>query len=435
MSVGFESQLCATEELSSLVKQPNSFRATILGDAAENPLKPTSIQDARRSGEWYEQHPNYEMNIKGCAGNGSPLSPKPITLLETSQNFFPETYTTDSRLPRSCLVVISSYEQWTRADSKTNIYTILLLKSPRKWLRLTVSINIPYLSRYWTGTKTTLGEHRKWQRPFLAGGGALPYSLLTKIHAFLCQDGGIDDDTTTFLSLSNQDTIQRQPQTPHIDASSTKPKSLSPFSDALNFLHDLGCPRYIESDVVQIEMLDPPNRFASCINGTLVFEIKFTGSDTIIELLYNIRVLNCMNGAPGFAKLVGVVTDNSGKHLKSYLVEFPKARWNILQIAGHPSVPWECREKWAVQLVDAISQLHARGCVAGIASFSMPVVIESTDCIQFWSYRKRLVVGRRVSAYYPPEFRYLRDMSPTTDEAEIPHVTTKMDIFHLGQLL
>ena len=45
-----------------------------------------------------------------------------------------------------------------------------------------------------------------------------------------------------------------------------------------------------------------------------------------------------MRGAPGFAKLMGVVTDDKGRHLKGYLIEFPRARWDTIPLAAHPSV-------------------------------------------------------------------------------------------------
>ena len=88
---------------------------------------------------------------------------------------------------------------------------------------------------------------------------------------------------------------------------------LSPYFEAwrevLTFLDDIGCPRYLESEVTQLEMIDPPNLFASCCNGMLVLENMFTGSVPSLEYLYNIWLLYCMKGIPGFAKLVGIVTD------------------------------------------------------------------------------------------------------------------------------
>ena len=110
------------------------------------------------------------------------------------------------------------------------------------------------------------------------------------------------------------------------NATLTIPTSSAASLDALNYLHDLGCARYVEGQVTQIELVDSPNCFASSINGTLVYEIKSRDSTPSVEFLYNIQVLHCIEGVPGFAKLIGIITDNGGKQLKSYLIKFPKAR-------------------------------------------------------------------------------------------------------------
>lgn len=364
------------------------------------------------------------------------LRARPTTLLETSQHFFPETYTLESQIPRSCLVVIAAYEQATSADATTNIYKVLYLKSPRLWRWLILSMEIPRSSKYWAITRTAHANYKKWQTPVLCGAATLPYSLIAKIQDHLCQNGGIEDDTRLCLSLSNKDTIRQSSQIVCNDAFSSVPNPSTLSMDALNSFHDGQCPRFVESQVTQLELVDPPHCFASSINGILVYEFKCRDSSPSAEILYNIQVLHRMKGAPGFAKLIGVVTDHDGKHLKSYLIEFPKARWNIIQLAGNPSISWERREKWAVQLIQAVSQIHQEGFViGGMTIWSIPVIIDDTDSVHFWYFRKNLVPGRTVGAYYPPELCYVRDMPQTTDAAKTPPVTSKTDIFHLGLLL
>ncbi|KAK0516928.1 hypothetical protein JMJ35_000083 [Cladonia borealis] len=184
-----------------------------------------------------------------------------------------------------------------------------------------------------------------------------------------------------------------------------------------------------------IKIVDPPNFFCSSLNGLLVYEVKFKDSIPAVGLLYTIRVLHCMNGSPGFTKLIGIVTDNSRRYLKSYLIELPKACRNILQIAADPSVPWERRERWAAQLVQGISRLHAHSfLVGGLCTCNIPL-IDDTASVQFWSFRERFLTGRKTGAYYPPECLYIRDMPPTIEEADSPKLTSKTDIFHLGLML
>lgn len=364
------------------------------------------------------------------------LSPEPMTPLEASRRFFAESYTVDAQIPRYCLVVIYGFEQMTRLDSRTNVYRLFYLDSFRHWKWLTLSIQIPSSSRYWAATKTTqIDQGRTWQCPHFGSAAILPYSLLERIQVFLCHREESNDNTTMNLSLSGRDTVEWQPQMLHTLPLPAPCQPLSAPCKALTYLHDLGCQRYDESEVVQIKITNPPFCFCSSLNGLLVYEIKFKDSTPTVEMLYNIRVLHCMSGSPGFAKLIGIVTDNSRKYLKSYLVEFPKARWNMIRMAGDPSVSWERREQWAAQLVRGISRLHARGFVVGGIHLWNGPLVDETGLVQLWLFKERFVTGRLIGAYYPPEFLYVRDMPPTVEEADCPCVTSKTDIFHLGLML
>lgn len=400
-----------------------------------------SNQGALSSGEWYNEYTKQETDLnnparRNYAVSRRSLSPKPITPLEASRNFFAESYTVDAQVPISCLVVISSFEQLTRVDSKTNVYRLFYLNSFRRWQWLSISIQIPCSSRYWAATKTAQQDKgKKWQTPSIVSAAVLPYSLLKKIQVFLCQGEEFKDDARMHLSLSDQDTIKRRPQLSHNDPLSTPSWPLSTPSNALTYLHDLGCGQYDESEVVQIKMVDPPHCFCSSLNGLLVYEIKFKDSIPTVEMLYAIRVLHCMNGSPGFTKLIGIVTDDSRRYLKSYLIELPRARWNMSRMAENPSVSWERREKWALQLVRGISRIHAHSFVVGSLNIWNIPLTNNTDSVQFWLFKERFMTGRKFGVYYPPEFLHLRDMPPTVDEADSPCVTSKTDIFHLGLML
>ncbi|KAL9610742.1 MAG: hypothetical protein Q9167_004561 [Letrouitia subvulpina] len=410
MAVGLNRQLYATDE-------------------------PYSMQDIVGSGD--TKHATLPNNSASgsCATFGLSLSPKPITLLESSQNFYPESYTTDSLVPLSCLVFNKAWEQLEGVDFKINVYRLIYLSSFRHWYWLTISIQIHRSSRYWAVTKSTPQDKCRepkgleWRHTVV-----LPYSLLKKMQTFLCQVERLNDNSSLCLSLSDRDTIEWRPQISSVDALSTSPQLSSASLGVLNYLHDLGCERYDESQVVQIEIIDPPCYFCSSLNGTLVFEIKFVDTTPASELIYAIRALHCMNGTPGFSRLVGVVTDDNRRYLKSYLVELPRQCRNILTIAD-PSLSWERRERWAVQLIRGISLVHTRGFVFGGLTTKTRPIIDEKDSVKFWSFKERFLPGCKIGAYYPPEFRYVRDMSPLVKEADFPCVTTKTDIFHLGMLL
>ena len=109
--------------------------------------------------------------------------PEPQTLFEMSANFYPEVYTTDQRLPPSCLVVISSFEEHLVQDSKRNLYRLFYQKSPRQWCRIDLSIKIPRRSKYWAASKTTQNEYKTMETK--PGYAPLPYSLISQIQPVL----------------------------------------------------------------------------------------------------------------------------------------------------------------------------------------------------------------------------------------------------------
>lgn len=93
---------------------------------------PSSTQGALDFGELNHQYTNNPEN-NSCAMLKPSLPPKPITLLERSQNFFPESYTTENLVPLSCLIVNKAWEQCEEIDFKINAYKLIYLGSFRHW--------------------------------------------------------------------------------------------------------------------------------------------------------------------------------------------------------------------------------------------------------------------------------------------------------------
>lgn len=388
----------------------------------------------------YEKDHEHEPVLDGSAGflynpSGSIASSEPTSPFEVSQNFFPETYTSEQLLPTSCLVVISSMEIESSSDSKTNLYRLFYRKSPRQWCRLSISIKIPRFSIYWAATTTSRDQFNTVDTLRSVGGAALPCSLLTKTQERLSEAEDFDEDIHFRFFLSDQDCIRKQYYKSSTDLFPTTFMSSKAFQEALTFLDDLGCPRYFENEITQIALLEPPSRFAACIHGRLVYEIRFARSLPSSELLYNIRLLHCMNGLSGFANLVGIVVDTTRIHLKIYLIEFPRARWKLQDVIQNRSITWKRREKWAKQLVEGVSRIHSRGFVVGTLCTQSPILIDGSDCVQLWYFKQKFRMGRAGGCYYPPECRHFRHVSPTTNEAKSPNVTSKADIFHLGLVL
>ena len=172
----------------------------------------------------HEKDQEHEPDLEGSAGflydsSGSIVSLEPTSPFEVSQNFFPETYSTEQLLPTSCLVVISSMETESSSDSKTNLYRLFYRRSPRQWCRLSISIKIPRFSIYWAATKTSRDQFNTVDTLRSVGGAALPCLLLTKIQERLSEAEDFDEDIHFHFFLSDQDSIRKQYYTSSIDLS------------------------------------------------------------------------------------------------------------------------------------------------------------------------------------------------------------------------
>ena len=94
----------------------------------------------------------------------------------------------------------------------------------------------------------------------LVGNAPPPYSLLTKMQLiFHAED--LSDNASLHLSLVEGNTIEKPNINSHITLASANNIPSSTSLEALGFLDDLGCPRYLESEGTQIELHDPPDRF------------------------------------------------------------------------------------------------------------------------------------------------------------------------------
>ncbi|KAI4159874.1 MAG: hypothetical protein LQ342_006202 [Letrouitia transgressa] len=264
-------------------------------------------------------------------------------------------------------------------------------------------------SVYWAATKVSRKQVQIRQITTSSRNLQLPYSLQKRIHATLSRAEDCAEDSDLKCHIMNQDPLQVENDESYDNLSLSTNRLMSSCQNPMAFLNDLGCDQYVEDEVVQVEMLDPPGRFASCINGAMVYEVRLYDSKPTAELLYNIELLHRMKGTPGLARLVGIVTDTSRKYLQGYLIEFPRARWRLDRIALDPSVSWSRRRKWARQLIEIIAHLHSQGLVAGMTcAYRKPVILDDSDCVHFLYFRNTLAIGRKQGGYYPPEHQHLR---------------------------
>ena len=151
------------------------------------------------------------------------------------------------------------------------------------------------------------------------------------------------------------------------------------------------------------------------------------------DFFNDIKLLHYLSDCSGVVKFAGVVLDNTRKHLKSYLCEWPTLGsisriFKLAEVRGE-RIPWKIREVWAKRIIAAVSEVHAKGIVIG--SFRLFSVGIRADGSAVLSAPKDS--GRRTSnvkGYLAPELRSKPYNTPPRKS-----MSFWTDIFQLGLVL
>jgi hypothetical protein len=120
----------------------------------------------------------------------------------------------------------------------------------------------------------------------------------------------------------------------------------------------LQCRKYREEEI----------QFAAHLSG-FVYKVRvkdevfikkeIPGPETVDEFLYEINALQRLSGSTSVIQFGGVITDNTGQHLKGLLISFAEKGALIDVIYdGKGRLPWKRRERWAKQIVQGLSEIH-----------------------------------------------------------------------------
>ena len=369
------------------------------------------------------------------------MASAPGDLLETSPNFFPETYTSSQYLPSGSIVAMSGRESVASATWRTNIYRVNYMLSPRQWRRLYISVDIGCKSPYWPVTKLSDRGCNSVDNDMTAA-GVIPASMLTSISSLLSKMDWdeVQDEAELQVSVADDISLIAPQQAVAVRQSWAANSSRQTLADFFA-LDDMGLPRYFEKQVTQLGVVHQPNKFISCLDdgrlARLVMETKLSRSVPTIGYLYNIQVLRCMQNSPSFLDFVGVVTDDSGRNMKSFLVELPLGSRLLSDILHeNNTIPWEQREIWARQLVEAISQLHGLRFVLWSMSMNLcPILVDGAGRLRLWQAANKFNMRTAGFDRYPPEFYRLYQSGHDIPQAQCPDVTPKDDIWFLGRTL
>ena len=377
------------------------------------------------------------LRSQGTIGLCAPWSSKRTFTTDQMDNFihlYPEKLSVENLLPEGTMLIISAFEGLRTCDTKTNIYSVFFFRQERRWCRIDIVLRISLNSKFWTVTSVSPQLYETVETLTLVGDSKMPKSLLASMQKYL---DGLDlvDDCTVAVDLSGNDELrQMHGLTEPIESPSLELRGT--WIGALNFLDDLGCRLIEERAVVQIGMQDPPHRFISFFDGTVVLETRFASDSPRPEHLYTIQILNALGGSPFISGFYGVVIDSASKRLKGYLTEWADEKENLEFVASNPDISWTQREQWARQLLIAVQAIHSKGWVVGtLIRNPMPIVVRRTNTVQLWSFKRTFQMGYTGGSYYPPEHCHLRWASRAISDADSTVISSKADVFHLGLLL
>ena len=208
-------------------------------------------------------------------------------------------------------------------------------------------------------------------------------------------------------------------------------------------IENMGCTTFLESEVITRSRVST-SRFMVFVESKTCMERKAPfptagGSDinSFQEFFNDLKLLNSLRGCRNVTRFIGVVLDNTRKHTKSYLHEYPN--YNIRQIfdtaaSRSITVPWKIRETWARQIITAISEIHGKGAVAGVGPlWLMSVRANGSAEMGTAITSKRFFLKKKLYGYQAPE---LRDSDIVIEKKALPKTLNfRTDILTLGLIL
>ena len=324
------------------------------------------------------------------------------------------------------------------SNTRTNFYSLYYFPTPREYVRIMLHVTIFRDSSYWEALKAPSGHsmatcvgRREW----------LPEGLYNQVQSHISKMEAVELEKTSRLNvyLSNEDGARGEQS--HFLISASFSNSLPSAEDLshISFLHDLDCPRYIGKEIVHIGVLEFPIHTVF-LNGELIAERIIHRPSAALGMdpnIYNIKLLHSLNGSAGIPKFYGIVTSQCGQQLKSYLMERLGNRrlrtYLVQKISDGEVLPWARREKWAMQIIQTVKNVHSKGFVVGTLGFmATPIVIDKLDNAMIWEFANSCVSHLQIDI--PPECS-TQSSNPNSGHREVFTVTSKIDIYQMGLTL
>lgn len=362
---------------------------------------------------------------------------EPASSFELLESFRPETFTSFDAGPR--LLSLSSFEEPQAGHTRLLRFGLMYSTAPSRWTRLSVTVTVSTDSRYWDLLRGP-GRNVAFTR---LGGRPLPASLHSELEkTLLAVPSPLEQDSRLEVFLGSRfDDIGLEQVRSRLEegreAIETAPGVRAELQKLTQKLIHLNVPWYLERQVPSIPFSLQhgwSTTFISFLGSRWVVDCRFEAFEEKMNIaIYELEALVALRGAPRVVSFVGTIMDESSGIISGFMFELP-AQKNLVQFldgahsAGTRIEP-ERWLKWYRQLVEGVSQVHARGFVLGrLGNRTKDAVgLDENDDIVLYRFRRTLYAAG--TERLPPEYWHM------AGKTDCFRATPQTDMYHLGLFL
>jgi hypothetical protein len=365
-------------------------------------------------------------------------TPNPRSLFECLPSFYPESFVVE---PTPSVIYYSGVNVASFEHARINRCILFFASTPRKWIRLTISVTVTDNSKYWD--TWMLADYDKTGKDDYSHCIDLPKDLRAILADYFERSyRELVPDSHLGIFLSSQSVLPQN----QVEASQFPDVAIKThLQDITNTIRHLNCPRYSEEDLAPQPLYAAykknklRNKFIAFIESHWVFMDRFGSSmEHRNSLLYNLQVQHCLKGKSGFDTFAGIVLDEAYT-ITAFLREIPRTGHlsHVLanaQLSGRP-ISMERREKWCRQLIQRTAAVHSNQFVVGSLGEVRgrgPAGVDGHDNIVLYdSFRRNFSLNNAELASIPPEHHPVAMNSA----AEVETACAESDLYQLGLLL
>ena len=241
--------------------------------------------------------------------------------LETKSSFYPEQYLPGSVFSEKIFVIAMIQSQ---EDHRKQKYFLMYAESPRRWQRIAVSATFHHVRERAADLQVSALDNNDDSCKML------PKAFQNLLNPILPRLEFFYSVTNLSLSLEEDKSGQIVIESPGISvAEDTLETHMSDEDQILQDIEHLGCRKVFESDVIMLSRISSSSYHVligtqKCIEQKAPFAAAGRqGENGFRDFCQDLKLLHSLRGCAGVVQFVGVVLDETGRHLKSYLYESP----------------------------------------------------------------------------------------------------------------